>query len=367
MRVIHRRVLSQVGTRALVAVVAFGALATLTQVLNHASTLVDATGGFGAAARLFYLLLPTVMVVVLPFALLVAIVATFDELDRDQTRNVIAMTGCAPGFLFRPVGALAVGIGVFVLLVSVFVEPASNRAIRELQANLRMETTQLIVGDGVLRNVERGLQVVGSSGEDGEIRDVLLRDRREPGAVRLYVAQSARLQVEDGTTKLELLDGTLIVSRPGEVTLINRFEVLSTDLNSFLSPSFAVLGPRQAKTMVLLAAAGAAEMPASVRRELIRRLSDWLYAFGFFGLAFALLRDTGRQQRALVWRLPAILALGTLLRGTGLALLGPAGANQFAAAACFLLPLAAALLPLASWAVFRPVARRIYVTRRALT
>ena len=117
-----------------------------------------------------------------------------------------------------------------------------------------------------------------------------------------------------------------------------------------------MFGARQTATGDLIAALDSAP-DARTRSELVRRFTDWIYAFVYVALAAAL---TARAVPSPMsawrrWRLPVAVMVGGGVRVAGLALIGPAGSSLWALVLAFALPLGL-LLGLGGFAVWRALA-----------
>ena len=70
-----------------------GVIILTTQVLNQASKLVEASSSLWLVARLLVLFVPTIAVVILPVAFLIAVIQTYDSMDENLETAVVQATG----------------------------------------------------------------------------------------------------------------------------------------------------------------------------------------------------------------------------------------------------------------------------------
>lgn len=347
MRVISRMMARRVAARSLAVFGFVGVIILTTQVLNQASKLVEASSSLWLVVRLLVLFVPTIAVVILPVAFLIAVIQTYDSMDENLETAVVQATGAGPWTLLAPAGLVGAGVAAIVLLTSLFVEPAANRAVRDLLGTVQLDAIQIIATDGVLREVEPGLFVRGGAqSDDGQINGIFILDRRRDSGEILYVAERGQLVRDQGRIRLEIFNGTLLVrNRAGAEEQRVSFGKYITEPEAFFGTVETRFGARHATTAELLRQLGT-DNDARARSELVRRSTDWLYPVLFVALAAALTCRAvpSRQAGLRRWRLPLAVMIGGGLRVLGLAILGPAGQGVLALAAAFALPLGGALI-----------------------
>src|SRR3989338_978674 len=330
MRVISRMMARRVAARSLAVFGFVGVIILTTQVLNQASKLVEASSSLWLIVRLLVLFVPTIAVVILPVAFLIAVIQTYDSMDENLETAVVQATGAGPWTLLAPAALVGAGVAAIVLLTSLFVEPAANRAVRDLLGTVQLDAIQIIATDGVLREVEPGLFVRGGAqSDDGQINGIFILDRRRDSGEILYVAER----------------GQLVRDRAGAEEQRVSFGKYITEPEAFFGTVETRFGARHATTAELLRQLGT-DNDARARSELVRRSTDWLYPVLFVALAAALTSRAvpSRQAGLRRWRLPLAVVIGGGLRVLGLAILGPAGQGVLALAAAFAVPLGGALI-----------------------
>lgn len=355
MYLIQRRILTKIVTQTLLVFAFVGVIVTTTQVLNQVFRLIDASSNLMVALKMFAYLIPTISVSVLPLAFLIACVNTYDQMDEAKESVILLGTGAHPATSLVPAGLIAVLLSGLVLVLSLFVEPTSNRVVRETIDGLRFDALKIIAGNGVLREVQRDLYIRGGGyRDDGLIDGLFILDRRNPAEETSYVAQTGEFVERDGRVYLLLYNGNIQV-RDRTDSSVHRvnFRTYEAEPTSILDDpdSGGRLQPRQTSTAALQEMLNGETQTrfttSAMRKELVRRYTDWLYPLVFFSVcAFLVLRQVpGRETSR--WRLPIAVLVGFLIKATGLTILGSAGSGGFAATASFLLPSMAAALLLA--------------------
>ena len=137
MALIQRMILRRLAQRMTLAFALVGVIGVTTQIMIHVVEIVDGGGGALLMVRMFALLLPTVAVVILPVAMLVALVQTFDGLDEAMESTVLRAAGASPWFLVAPALWLGAGVAVAVLAMSIWLEPVANRGLSRVVGALK--------------------------------------------------------------------------------------------------------------------------------------------------------------------------------------------------------------------------------------
>lgn len=354
MQLIQRLVLRRTFARTLIVFLFVASIIMTTQVLNQALSLIDASSNLAMAARLFALFLPAIGVVILPLAVLVGLIQTFDTMKEDSETTVIFATGVHPVVLLVPVGVIAAALSVIVLVTSLVIEPLANRAVRNIVNSLRFDAINILASDSVLRELEPGLFVRGGPrSDDGTIQGVFILDRRNLPAEILYVAESARLTTTAGKTRLTMVNGVVQArDNTGRDRQFIAFGEYITDPEYFFSDLPGTFGPRQTSTLVLWRAlqnnVDTGQGLPAMKVELVRRATDWLYPLVYSSFAAWLIMlntaTLGVLQRRSGWILPMAITVGGIIRVASFAALGRAGVSDFAAVGAFALPLGCIVL-----------------------
>lgn len=347
MDLIQKSIFRRIVIRALIIYAGVGFIVIATQILNQVTRIIDARQNVFIVLEFFVFFIPTITVSILPFALLIAIVQTFDTMEEDNEVAVISATGAKPLYTLMPAVVLTIAISVSILLISLFVEPVANRMVRDLINSMKYNAIQIAAGSGALQEVERGLHVrIAEQGLNGSLDRVFILDRRDEVTEQAYYAKSGWLLEIDGLNVLRLTDGTIQYRdrRSGGTSQI-VFDNYLVDIESLFSRS-ADLGyrPRQTGTVDLLTSWRDGNPSNSLQRELVRRFSDWLYPLAFFSIAAFVIVQTGFVRRRVGWRLSISLLAAAILKVLGLVLIGRAGSSNTAALITLILPIGTILL-----------------------
>src|ERR1700682_2069380 len=119
------------------------------------------------------LILPRFLDIVLPIGVFIAVLFTFNRLTAESELVAMRSVGLSHLALARPVLILA-GIAFLMLMsLSAYFLPASNRAFKDLQFEIRNRFVSSLLQEGTFTNISDKLTIyVGSRNERGEITGI---------------------------------------------------------------------------------------------------------------------------------------------------------------------------------------------------
>src|SRR6202047_3169608 len=284
------------------------------------------------------LILPRFLDIVLPIGVFIAVLFTFNRLTAESELVVMRSSGLSHVALAKPVLMLA-GIAFLVLMsLSVYFLPASNRAFKDLQFEIRNRFVLSLIQEGTFTTISDKLTIYVRSRDDrGEVTGLLINDSRNPqrhvtivaerGAFvdspagsRIVMVNGNRQQFDTETRKLSLLtfesytldlgawrDAPVVRFREAQERFLGELFTPPTEADASLRATF--LAEAHQRILVPLSAFSFSVIPLAclLPGELNRRgqLKRVLLAIG---LAFAFeLLDIGVNN--LAFRSPAAIPL----------------------------------------------------------
>jgi lipopolysaccharide export system permease protein len=249
--------------------------------------------------------LPTLMVVVAPIALFLAIVFTLHRLNSDSELVAMSAAGASPWMLFRAPLALSIVVSVVSMFVSAELNAQSLRLLRTQLAQVNADVVANVAQPGRFTRIGGGLTFhVRERGPNGALLGIFIDDSRDRTQATTYIADRGRIVPSGSAIILVLEDGSL--QRSGRNSSIVEFERYGFDLSQF-NPTSAVASDRAAFRSLGELLWPTSDDKLSVqdsgrfRVELHKRLSTPLYPIAAFVIAFAFLGSprTTRQSRGL--------------------------------------------------------------------
>jgi lipopolysaccharide export system permease protein len=223
MRRLDRYILRQCFGVMLFVTAALSAAIWLAQSLRLIDLIVNRGLSVDIFLYLALLILPRFLDIVLPIGAFIAVLFTFNRLTSESELVAMRSVGLSHLALARPVLILA-GIAFLILMsLSAYFLPASNRAFKDLQFEIRNRFVSSLLQEGTFTTIADKLTIYIRSRDDrGEVTGLLIHDNREPkrpvtilaerglfaetpAGSRIVMANGNRQQFDTEARKLSLL------------------------------------------------------------------------------------------------------------------------------------------------------------------
>lgn len=209
MRLIDRYLLRQLLTPTFLAVVALTAVALLSTSLSQLEIIVTQRQSALVFLKVTLLAMPQLVNMVMPIALFVAALMTLNRLQVDQELVVCFAGGMSRWRVISPALRLASVLAVFALILNLWVQPASLRAMREVLFEVRTDLASTLVREGEFTSPAPGLTVYAQSIDNGGlIHNLFIHQARADGAATTYTADEGRIIRRAGRPVLEMHKGS---------------------------------------------------------------------------------------------------------------------------------------------------------------
>ena len=278
----------------------------ITQILRQVDLITNQGQTILVFLRITSLLLPILMLVIAPIAIMIAVCYMLLKLNGDSELVVMNSAGLSPARVFRPVLAACVLVAVFVAYIGADLAPRLQRKMNLEVAKVRTDVVANIVRPGAFISVDRGLIFhIRERRSENQFRGIFIDDTRTPEERATIVAEYGQI--------VQRQDGAFLVMRDGNVQrrrakerdpTIVLFDQYAFDLTRLTPAPQVYVGLRE-KFIWELAFPAADDpilksSPAQFRVELHERLFAPLYPLAFGMISFALLGfpRTTRQSRA---------------------------------------------------------------------
>lgn len=293
------------------------------QVLGRINLVTDTGQSMGSFMTLATYILPTIIPVVLPFALAIGITQTLTAMNNDSELPVIDAAGASRSIIYRPVLFLAAALSVFSFVVANFVEPPARVAARQMVAEAYADLLSSVIEEKTFRSIEDGLYVQISERHSGRVlTGLFVVDYRDPNFDLIYYAREG--SVDDSGTSLTMRDGEVHrKTAEGRISII-KFDSYAFDLSAMAAsegPSYNagdrslafLLNPDPADPHVQ-------RTPGSYRSELHARLTEWLFPFMFAMISLVVAGDARSHRQTRLHPMITALLLAFALRWLGFSL-----------------------------------------------
>ncbi len=294
--------------------------------LTQALRFIDFTINRGLSITDFFfltgLLVPSLLLIILPVSLFVAVVFTYHKLSVESELVVMKASGLSPWQLARP----AILMGLFVTLLcyglSLHLMPTTKRQFKDMQTFLRDNYTSVLLQEEVFNNPVDGLTVfVRHRGDDGLLRGILVHDNRIPNQPVTMLAEEAQLVQTPSGPRFHLSGGMRQEVRDGRITWLD-FDSYNLDISLYTeTPATRRRGPEELYLTELLDPN--ITDPVTLKKyhgELHQRMTWPLYALGLALLGVSVLLSGEFNRRGQWKRLVGVSAgaAGIVIAAIGL-------------------------------------------------
>lgn len=326
MALIDRYIFRLTGLAFLAALGALAAVVWVTQALKDFDLFAREGQTLIVFLNLTILLLPSMVALIAPIALFIAIIQTLQRLNTDSELVVMSAAGISPLRLMRPMLLMATFVALGVATISLWVAPMSQRNWRDMITVARAEFVSRIVREGQFNKMDTGVIFHFRKRAGDALLGLFIQDRRDPEVTIVYIAERGQIIESPSGTFLVLIDGSIQreMTKDKETSIIG-FKRYALDL-ALLSPNAGSVNysPRERSTPdladVILNKRMTKEERGSILSEMTERLSMPLYAFTFSLIALAAYARP-RSSRNRIWvALVGIILIALVTRLSGYAI-----------------------------------------------
>jgi lipopolysaccharide export system permease protein len=362
MRLIERYLFRQLLAPTLLAAAALGAVGLLSQSLGQLDIIIEQRQTAWVFLKVIVLAMPQLLNLILPIAVFVAALVALNRLHAEHELVVCYAAGMSRWRVVSPGIRLAVMATLVGLVVNLWVQPASYRAMRDIFYAAKSDLAATLVREGEFTEPAPGLTVYGQTVEsDGKITNLFIHHRAEKGGATTYTAREGRITYREGQPVLVMRNGSnQEFSRTGVLNYLT-FDEYALDLSPFLRTRDGVTyeeSDRYLHELLFPDMSGSYERKS--RNKLLAeghsRLSSPLYSITFMAMAFAAVLGSSFSRLGYGRRIAVTGALAVIVRIIGFSVQSACEDTPWLNVLQYLIPVTAA-----AWAfsqLFRDVERR---------
>jgi lipopolysaccharide export system permease protein len=254
------------------------------------------------------LVIPALVLIIAPIALMVAISHTLNKLATDSEIIVMNAAGFSPFRLFRPFAYATIVVALMVAFIAAWMAPEGMRRIKQWDAEITADVLINILQPGRFSQLDQNLTIRIRERQPGGLLDgIFIDDRRDPNErVTIIADHGTVVKNTDGSGSFLILeDGNLERFEAGKRDpALVAFGRYAFDMSKFSNQGHDVaLGIRERYLWELLNPDENDPMykmlSGQFRAELHDRFMAPIYPFAFAALTFAFLGAprTTRQSR----------------------------------------------------------------------
>src|ERR1700748_2581284 len=165
------------------------------------------------------LVIPALVLIIAPIALMIAISHTLNKLATDSEIIVMNAAGFSPIRLFRPFAYATIVVSVLVAFIAAYLAPDGMRRIKQWDAEITADVLTNVLQPGRFAQLDQNLTIwILERQPGGLLKGLFIDDRRDPKERVSIVA--------DHGTVLKTAEGSFLVLEDGN---LERFEVGKRD------------------------------------------------------------------------------------------------------------------------------------------
>jgi lipopolysaccharide export system permease protein len=289
--------------------VSLTAVIWITQALRDIDLITGQGQTFLVFVGLTGLIIPLLVLVIAPIALVIAIAYTINKLNTDSEIVVMNAAGMAPWRMFRPFIIVAAVVALFVALLAADLAPRGLRTLHDWGTQVRTDVVATVVQPGRFITIEPGLTFhLRERRPNGQLIGIFMDDRRDPKEHATFLAEYGEIVENNNNSFMLLYNGSMQRLETGKLDpTIILFDRHAFDLSRFGAGAplqATIYGARERSFRELLHPDPDDRLlkmqPGQLKAELHDRLTAPLYPLVFVTMAFAILGAprTSRQSRA---------------------------------------------------------------------
>ena len=251
------------------------------------------------------LVIPALILIIAPVALMIAISHTLNKLATDSEIIVMNAAGFSPFRLFRPFIYATIVVALLVAFIAAYLAPDGMRRIKQWDAEITADVLTNVLQPGRFAQLDQNLTIrIRERQPGGLLMGIFIDDRRDPQERISIVADHGTVVQSGSNSYLVLEDGNLEKFEAGkrEPAMV-AFGRYAFDMSKFSQHGDVALGIREHYLWELLSPDENdlmyKQLPGQFRAELHDRFMSPIYPFAFAALTFAFLGAprTTRQSR----------------------------------------------------------------------
>lgn len=294
----------------------------LTQSLRLIDLIVNRGLPLSTFGYLAILLLPRFLAIVLPLAVFIATIFTYNRLTSDSELVVLRSAGLSQFSIAKP-GLLAAALAAIVMVfLNLYLLPVSYREFKDLQFAIRHDYSSILLQEGVFNTLGEKVTVfVRERNAEGELRGILVHDNRNPDQqVTMMAEQGAIVQSKQGPRVILVNGNRQHVDRSkGELSLL-YFDQYVVEIAASLGPDYLRLRDPRERYLHELLNPGDGIVERQERKKLIaeghNRITSIILPFTYSAVGLALLMSAPFNRRGQIRiTIMAVLAVGLITAG----------------------------------------------------
>ncbi|MGB0921569.1 MAG: LPS export ABC transporter permease LptF [Alphaproteobacteria bacterium] len=327
------------------------AVVWLTQAFRMLDLILNRGQDAGTFGLFALLITPKVATIVIPIALLCAVLYCLNRLRNDSELVVLWSAGMDARSIAAPILMATWVITLIMFVVTLYLAPQGQRTLRGLIVEVREDLAGAVLQEATFNQPANGLTVyVRERAPGGELTGLLVHDNKNKDKPVTYMAERGLFLKTDASPRIVMQNGRIqtLDRKTGAFSTLS-FDKYTFDLGQFVSEDVLVqYKPSERTLMELFKPDEFARTDREARKfqtELHMRLSGPLYGLAFVYLALALLLHAPHSRGNLMVPIAITVGISVAVRLGGFRLTNEVNRNPEMAIALYLMLAAAIAVP----------------------
>ena len=200
-------------------------------------------------------ILPTVLLVVVPFAAMAATTFTLNRLLLEAELITIMNSGLTNFRLLRPFLLFSITTSIILFILVFYLAPNSQRNLRTIMHEVGNNIQEQMMKIKRFYSPTADIHVyIGQLSENGILEDILITDERDENLSITYSANSGNMIIDGSNIELEMKNGTIQNYSKREDTLVlTNFSLLKLNISeSLVSNTSPEFGPSEMSPLEMI-------------------------------------------------------------------------------------------------------------------
>lgn len=204
-RYIFRQLILPVGG----AVAALTAIALLSQSLTQFDLVVERGQNAWTFIKITLLSMPQLAGLIFPIALFVGTLVALTRMQGEHEFTAAYASGMSLMRVAYPILRIAIYFTLISLMVNLFIQPLTNRAMRQALFDVKNDLISSLVREGDFSTSESGLTIyVQKIDQNGLLRQIFIRTDEPDGKDQTFAAREGRIKKINGSSVLIMRNGS---------------------------------------------------------------------------------------------------------------------------------------------------------------
>jgi lipopolysaccharide export system permease protein len=179
------------------------------------------------------LILPSLLSLILPIAVLIAVVFTYHKLYTESELVVMQASGMSRMQIARPAMVAGIIVTAATYVFTLYLLPLANRQFEDMRDFLRDNYASVLLQEEVFNHPVEGMTVfIRERSDTGKLKGILVHDNRDPDTTITMMAEEATLVQTPSGPRFLLENGIRQEKRSGRLSWLN-FASYSLDLSYY--------------------------------------------------------------------------------------------------------------------------------------